>query len=249
MSVESLYRSAYLRDNNVLSYVAINNGLIEGCSTRGIIGYNTDVDVGTELVWEGPTTTYTYPSNSGETMTLSSTNAGDNGKPVYIEGLSANLETAQTDVVLVGQNTNLAFSRINFMLNVSPTGGDFLGVVSLKNLALTTTYSLIPVGRGRSQQLVFSIARDSTGYFISAIASINKNASAEATLYVQVRRYQSVFSTAGRWGLSGAGSSFAPFRIEDDPLLPGGTDVEVRAEATANNIDISGRVAFLLVKN
>jgi hypothetical protein len=59
-----------------------------------------------------------------------------------------------------------------------------------------------------------------------------------------VRTFGRGWWTVGRWGLQTAGTSAFLFETADKPSLDPLTDIMITAEASANAVDVSGRVAM-----
>lgn len=239
----------YLNDR--FPFPAINSGLVPGVRTFSVIGYNAALSSGVEaLLWPATPTTYVWPTRTGELMKLFSANPADVGVPVLIQGLDGS-GVPQNEVVLVGSvatptQTVNTFGRINFMINVGAQ--NLVGDVSLTSLDGLNLYSFILAGNNRSTQLVFTVPENASGFFLASDATINSAASSgdSAIIKVWVRAKGGVFSLAGRWGLQKQGSSGNTFSIEDKPRLLPGLDVYVTATASANGVDVSGRVPIIL---
>lgn len=157
----------------------VARGKIPGVSLLNLYGYQASVDGTFIPVWENPTT-YTYPSNGGETMTLYSSSASDTNVSVLIIGLDANFVMQSETLVLTngttGVNTTKQYRRINDMRVVGSVNA--VGILRLSNTGKTTTYAQIAIGAGKTQWSMYTVPTGYTFYLnrVTAVASATSSA-------------------------------------------------------------------------
>ena len=157
----------------------VARGKIPGVSLLNLYGYQASVDGTFIPVWENPTT-YTYPSNGGETMTLYSSSASDTNVSVLISGLDANFVMQSETLVLTngttGVNTTKQYRRINDMRVVGSVNA--VGIIRLSNTGKTTTYAQIAIGAGKTQWSMYTVPAGYTFYLnrVTAVASATSSA-------------------------------------------------------------------------
>ena len=157
----------------------VARGKIPGVSLLNLYGYQASVDGTFIPVWENPTT-YTYPSNGGETMTLYSSSASDTNVSVLISGLDANFVMQSETLVLTngttGVNTTKQYRRINDMRVVGSVNS--VGILRLSNTGKTTTYAQIAIGTGKTQWSMYTVPAGYTFYLnrVTAVASATSSA-------------------------------------------------------------------------
>lgn len=152
----------------------VARGKVSGVSLVNLYGYQALVDGTWIPVWENATS-YTYPSDSGETMTLYSSSASDTNVTVLIDGLDTNFNMQSETLVLTngttGVNTTKQYRRIN---NMRITGSvNAVGVLYLSNTGKTTTYAQIAIGTGKTQWSMYTVPAGYTFYLnrVTAAAS------------------------------------------------------------------------------
>lgn len=151
----------------------IARGKIPDYSNLNIYGYQPAVGTAFIPVWENAID-YVYPV-SAITMYLAGS-VGDTAS-VSISGLSSSY-TPISEVVVLNGSTPVAtantYLRINSMQVVL---GNPSGVVTLKNLAGTTTYAQIGTGVGRTQAAIYTVPAGYTFYLqrVNVYTSLNGN--------------------------------------------------------------------------
>lgn len=132
------------------SPLSIAQGEVRGHAPRNIFGYQLAVTTTFIPAWEYATS-YVYPT-TGLLMSVSSTDAGDNGDPVKIIGLDTDYNVIEETVTLPGITTK-QFFRINDVLYLG-TGGN-AGLISVSNGGVN--YGAIRIGDGRNQASIFTV--------------------------------------------------------------------------------------------
>lgn len=163
----------------------VARGKIAGASLVNLYGYQASVDGTFIPVWENATT-YTYPSNGGEQMTLYSSSASDTNVTVFIDGLDTNFAPLNETLILtngtVGVTTANSYRRINSMRITGSVNA--VGIIRLSNSGKTTTYAQIAIGAGRTQWSMYTVPAGYT-FFLNRVS-----AAASATSAAKVLGYR-----------------------------------------------------------
>lgn len=157
---------------------------IPGVFLVNLYGYQSAVDGAWIPIWENATA-YTYPSNSGEIMTLYSSSALDTNVSVLISGLDANYVMQSETLVLTngvtGVNTTKSYRRINDMRVVGSVNA--VGILRLSNTGKTTTYAQIAIGAGKIQTSMYTVPAGYTFYLNRVTAAASATSSAKVLGY------------------------------------------------------------------
>lgn len=158
-------------DNSHLSRISNSDfkaeaalGKIDGTTVWNKFGYNSDIDVGTEVIAAfGGTFT---PLTEATTLYIQSTSLSDDlgasgAEKVLIYGIDANRKT-QTEIVTVDRSvpvtTTNTWLGVNRMV-VYQAGSSNInaGIITAKATSDDTTQASIPVGEGTTQQCIFFV--------------------------------------------------------------------------------------------
>lgn len=158
-------------------------------------GANGDVGNGvTEFVWDGPTTTYPWPT-AAETVRIKAggdandTAAGTGAREVTIVGLDENWDLAEEAVATAGASASAAttttFIRV-FRAYVSAAGaygGANTGNIQIENTSTLDVLAYISAGLGQTQFGAYTIPRDCTGYLSRYDVEVAANKPARVRLW------------------------------------------------------------------
>lgn len=212
-------------------------------------GTHDDVDSNTinEAIWSYADVAgdYTFPSDAGETMYISSNNDNDT-MPIKVQGLDENFKEKEEVVIMQGQTRITLggkWSRINRMFNDDTndiagnifvyTGGD--NTLGEPNSA-SDVKAIIENGHNQTMQAVYTVPINNlfhlSSYHLSCDAKVS-NTTANLTLKLVVRQKGSVFRTQEIIALSNSSPSVIKL---DMPLpIPGGSDVMFQVVSSTNN--------------
>ena len=149
--------SRHFANTTFAETVDIAYGRVQDTEVRNIFGYQTSGDTTLRAAWEFANTNYVFPT-SAITMTVTSANAGDDGKLLKIIGLDSSYNIISDIVTINGGgdiNTAIPFFRINDIILI--TGQTNLGLITVQNTAKTVKYGGIRVGDGRNQASIFTV--------------------------------------------------------------------------------------------
>ena len=164
------YDAIVVRPTDYKSEVAL--GLRQGAILWNKFGFNTDVDIGTELIasWGG---TFT-PMTTARTLSVVSTSTDDDdggigANSVIIYGIDENRQSQTVIVTLDGTTpvvTAESWLGVNRM-SIYVSGSNTVNVGTITATATTdlTIQGQIPVGVGTSQQCIFHIQADHQALF------------------------------------------------------------------------------------
>ena len=212
---------------------------------------DVDSDTSNEAIWSYADVAgdYVFPSDSGETMYISSSSALDT-MPIRIQGLDADFKEKEQTITLQGQ-TRLTldgtWSRINRAFNddtndiagnvfVYTNGANTDGVPNTAN----TVKGVIENVHNQTLQAIYTVPIDYYFHLSSFHLSCDAktaNTDANLTLKLIVRKKSSVFRTQEIIALS----NHSPSVISLDMPLPieGGSDVMFQiVSSTSNNMHV-----------
>jgi hypothetical protein len=224
----------------------VARGKVNGVSLVNLYGYQAAVDDTFIPIWENPTT-YTYPLNGGEQMTLYSSSASDTNVTVFIDGLDLNFLPINESLLLTNGTTGVttvnSYRRINSMRitgSVNP-----VGIIRLANSGKTTTYAQIAIGTGRTQWSIYTVPAGYT-FFLNRVT-----AAASATNSDKVLRYR-VYQISGT-GLQSLVlqspwiDTYETLRVIPNPYLE---KTSIQWQVTSDTISQVGlRVEGILIRN
>lgn len=184
-------RSLYSADWNM----QVAMGKVYGASLVNLYGYQGSVDGTWIPVWENATT-YTYPSDIGEIMTLYSSSASDTNVRVIIDGLDVNYAMQSETLVLTNGATGVAttksYRRIN---NMRITGTiNPVGIIRLSNAGKTVTYAQINVGTGKTQWSMYTVPAGYTFFLNRVTAAASATSAAKVLGYRVYQQYNGLTS-------------------------------------------------------
>ena len=225
----------------------IARGMMAEATPVNIFGTNPDVGhVNFETVWEYGGK-YVYPSQP-LVMTVASSNSGDTGIPVLINGLDADYNQISETIILNATNATTPvtgtkeFLRINSSVILS---GSNLGNISVTNSSVV--YSYITIGSGLSQACIYTVPAKCSLYLFRIDAN---SATANGQKYLTLRN-ETVTST-GRV-LHVAKVTFAessvsydrqvPFRIDEK------TDFQFECVSSSSSNEVAVLVEGILLQN
>lgn len=202
-------------------------------------GRNSDLDIGTETVWEvgGDET---YPTGNDIDIVVSD-DAGDT-QDVVIEGhtLSGSDFTFVTQTATLNGTTNVALTtplaRASRLYNNDST--DFTGTVTVEDNG--TSVHLSATGTS-NQSLKCATTLSSVDYWIITgfQIAVTKTTAATVDFELQIREYGKTFRTR-YYGSAGNGSQYFNF---DQPIIaPPNSDIRAIASSLVNNVGVSAAI-------
>lgn len=235
--------------------LAIAQGLVTGVSFIHKFGAAPDFDAAdneitvTDLAADGTAwenMVYDY-SATADIDSISSSNSGDTGIDIEVQGLDANYDivtqTVTTDAsdgqTRVALDTNLI--RVFRMKNVSST--DLAGtLVVYVNTALTngipTDKSKIRGavfdGNNQTEMAIYTVPNGYTGYMRSLFASTaGANKTSNYIIRLSARPFGQVFQLKHRMSISDTGSSHVQHNYVEPEVFAAKTDIHITAQMTA----------------
>lgn len=208
----------------------------------------------TGSIWDVNDTLYPWATTwdlGASVLTVDAANAAEVGHSVTIYGLDANLEEIQETVVLAtqtGNTTTNQFARVYRAYHLSeagPTAHTNVGNIDIKYG--TTVVARIRSGKGQTLMAIYTVPADCTGYLTKGVSSCQLGGDATGEMYVRFAG-QKNFRIGHEFEVSGAGGQYNyDFTV---PLsIPGGSDIDVRANVRTNNSRITAAFDMILIKN
>ena len=218
-------------------------------------GYNSDIDTTTdpEDIWDYGGL-YTFGSDSGETIRISSNNTGDTGS-FTVQGLDENFLNKSVTLNLSGQTpvTVGTFSRVFRAFNAGST--DLNGNVYSYGTGTVTTgtpqsasmvRSMVKPTFQQTQMAIYTVPANYNAYIcdISCSAPRLANQTIAVEMHLDVRRFGKVFRKQLVFGVNDSlyqDVLFAPIRI------PGKSDIRLRAQRVyASNTPVAASFDLIL---
>lgn len=231
--------------------LALSEGVIKDFKHLGKFGYNPNLSSGVEaLVWPGPTAVYVFPSDTGESMEMVSSNVADT-QTILIQALDQDWNEVNIPLALTG-TTPVAvpgsIARVNRVINIDAT--ETLGDVSIRGAGAGPTYAIALAAEQITTQLVYSVPAGFNAKLETSFVTLNKSGGASASAIFRYRRrpFGGVFGTGARFGLTKDGNSATTLTVDGVAPLTPKSDVVLLALADANNTDVSARLPFTLYK-
>tara|TARA_R110001632_G_scaffold83915_3_gene185432 strand:- start:1159 stop:1908 length:750 start_codon:yes stop_codon:yes gene_type:complete len=191
-------------------------------------------------------TTYIWPSDSGESMTLVSTNAADT-TPIAVVGLDENFLERVTLVTLTGLTPVAVpglWTRINLLDVVGAVR--IVGIVTINGSG--NIYNYISPNYQVSDVGFYTSPAGKTAQILSAFSSLITNSGNDsyAKMSISFRQVGGVFKKALGFGLQRRGTSAITIHNTIPNSLIGPIDNIIRAEPSGAGLTASVRVALLL---
>lgn len=200
-------------------------------------------------MWEGPTTTYVFPT-AAQQMRVVSTSANDAGagtgiQKVHIHYLDTTYAVQNEQVTLNGVTpvntvaTNIL--RINGFHSIqNGSGGGAAGNISLTNTAGTVTYGYISAGANTARQAIYTVPAGVTGYISHWQASSGSTGAHFCQVSLRATTHDgalwpTTFLLQDEQGSQNGGASFTfPIPIP----IPATADVKISAISDASNANV-----------
>lgn len=234
-----------LFNNAYFPGIALSQGWIKGAGPDFIQGQANLLTSGVKrTLWNGPTEEYVFPSDSGESMELVSTNAADD-QTVFIRGLDSNFDVVSQIVTLNGTipvAIPQQLARVNFVILPPPLLTRPLGDILITSVGAVTTYSVTPVGVRGAIQAVFTVPRGKTLSFVSGFFSMDKDSGNDTNVeFALALRSPGDLVTLDslKVGLNKQGTSAINLPILVGSFVPEMTDVTWNAVSTSSNTNVT----------
>jgi hypothetical protein len=221
--------------------------------------FNPDLDTGAvETIWSGGGL-YVFPT-AASTMSVSSSSAVDSSagagaRIVQIQGLNANYDEIQENIVLQGTSpvpTTLSYLRMNTAIvlsagaNENNAGDIWVGTGAVTSGVPANKYAHIPVSYNISQSSHYTIPRGWTGYNIDITGSAqNSTANQRTIIATRLRPQGGVFYRGGSLVTSGTIFTLVQTAFRSfDPK----TDLDAIADTTDTNVWVTSIQRYVLIK-
>lgn len=238
-------------------YFDASRGLVAGASTVVKFGINRDLDTGvTEDLWVFGGTRTTFTGDGAITCTAASGNdvtGGTGAREVTFDVIdtAGAADTWTGNIVAVlGVNSGMStFQHIN-RAYVSSAGSLGTNDGDITCSLGGSTAVLIEAGQGQSQLTHYSVPDNVTAYVVGLEMAVG-GAGAQKRVNVELMtRIDGVLRIKGEYYLDTNGTSVTPNIGNRVPIvLPGGTDIFLRATADDNNTAVYAQYSMILIKN
>lgn len=225
-------------------YLQVAQGLVPGATAVFKTGYNPACANNTEESIWGHSVLYPWSSwNSGGTLSVVSTNAGDTGE-LHIVGLRASDWVQVEEIVTVTGTTPVvttnSFIRINNVHYFSTDSN--LGEITVSRNG--TVVGCVEVGLGQGQMCQYTVPAGYTAYIVSGNSNIGKGN--DGTGKFKYRLYGSNFQTAMVFMLF---QSTFEYDFKSPLVLPEKTDIDITMYASNAGTPTSCAYSLILIAN
>ena len=223
--------------------IAIRRGMLAGFDGIHKFGYNPSVGSSFETIWDAGNG-YTYPSTATTATATSSNTAADNGSTVEVQGLDENYDLAVETITVGGGASTTTFIRVfRAVLKTANTGDVNVGTIQIT--VDSTTVAQIAAGYGQTLMAIYTIPRNHTGFILQLDIGGAKDLETEIQLLTKEVDNGNVWNTKSYITTRGG---FMEKNYIIPINLPGKTDIELRAKASATGA-VSGGFEIILQKN
>jgi hypothetical protein len=200
-----------------------------------------------QTIWDG-VTEYVFPSSSGESLIINSSNGTDN-QSVIVMGLDENFEQQFQEITLSGtSDVNIPSTWTRVFRAYNNSSSDFVGDVSIKSSDGVNTYAKILSNNNQTLMCVYTIPANYTGKLVKfniSAHNVSSSNSLSAVVHLKTREYGKVFRTRSVTSFSDVSptSNQLTFPIVLQPK----TDIifnKVSASATSGKINCDFDIAL-----
>jgi len=232
-------------------YLSIAMGLavVDNFSQINKFGRNTDIDTAAAEdiwsqggTWAAPTTARTHNLVSSS---LNDAAAGSGARTVEVYGLDAN-GVFQNETVTLNGTTDVATADTYTMIHrliVRTAGatGSNEGTVTATAATDATVTAAIAIGVNQSQMAIFQIPANYNAYLMQYYGAMNRSSPTGASdMDLIIKPPGEVFQQKHHIGMLSAGTSHFSHYFVPPLSVDALSIIKLRADASANNIDVSG---------
>lgn len=236
--------------------LAIADRQLKGASHVNKFGHNTCIAAcAIEDIWDNGST-YVYPTaarihNIASTSTCD-TSCGTGARSVTIFGLDGCYREINETVNLAGTcnvATSNSYLRV-FRMFVATGGstGEAQGNISATAQVDSSVSAIILAGAdNQTHMAIYTVPAGKTGYVTQIYGSIGRKQTASYSLDFVVRPQGGVFNTKFTIDGNSAGSSGISHRPTPYIVIPGKSDIKIKASASAAGADVTAGFDLILL--
>ncbi|MES0329157.1 MAG: hypothetical protein ABUK06_02600, partial [Dehalococcoidales bacterium] len=210
-------------------------------------GNNTAITTTEEDLWSAGGA-YAFPSDSGVSLEVVSSDAGDTTQVVTIEGLAGNF-TEQSETITLNGTTAVVvpgtWTRVNRAFNSNSAVFD--GAVSVQAAGAGAVYASLAATHQQTSQAIYTIPAGCTALILDVKGSINRTGatSLAADYFLNVREFGKVFRKKWHVGVQKDGNS----NVEDNMIIPERVPekTDIKVSGIAATTDVSGSAWFYVL--
>lgn len=246
-------------------FIEIPSGNVTGKTSVNKFGRSTDVDSGIDTdIWDAANATdndTTWNAPTGATVaTIVSNDTDDDGDPagtgartVKIVGLDANYDEQEETVTMdgtTGVDTTNTFIRVFRMIVVTS------GSLTANEGTITCTIqgqvtAQIQPNAGQTLMAIYTIPNNTSGFMTGYYGALNRGggASARADIVVLASPPSASWTEKHRVAVSDTGSSYFQHSFKPYVKFEEKTDLRIKANGSANNLDVTAGFDLILVED
>jgi len=261
------WSSSYQPSTNKDFLIEVAKGNIPGHSVVNKFGHNPSITTSTdpEDIWAGGGLYDFYPTTAQAMQVVSTSIEDDTGGSGAITmifyGLDSNWDAINETITLDGQDTvNLVNSYIRMFRAVALTAGSAgtnVGTITVKQDGAGTDIAIVIAPTdGQTQQAIYTIPNNTTGYFIKGYVGISKGGG--ATVYAAEFKWKARLNngTSGAWATKGQmecithGSNWWQYEYGVfGGGIPEKSDIRIECFEVTGTVGVVGGFDLLLVQD
>lgn len=238
----------------------VSVGLEPGCGAVAKFGYNDDIDsgVGFESIWGGGGDYTGFNATVAEPVQVFSSSADDGAaetgaRTMRLYGLDAAGALIEEVVTLDGVAPVLSVQSFLRMprarVLTAGSGGENAGVITVRqSVTQANVFAAIQPGVNRTLIAAYTVPSGKVGYLVSWGASAAKGGGNESQVRLLARPPGGVFEVLDLTAVIGTGTSSFHHGYDAWPRIEAMTDIQIIANASANNSGVSGDFHLILVE-
>ena len=238
------------KDGNIInssgaaSNIPIAEGTVTGYSHINKFGYSNDIQT-LSTIWDN-STIYQYSSVAGPiTVESNAATNGDDGAVIEVQGLDANYNTVNQEIVISGSTGVGGVNLIRiFRARVKmPASGESSNVGDISVDIDNALRAKILAGKGQTLMSLYTVPAGKTAYFLNITMSVDKNV--DVLFKIFSREFGEAFNIKGQFGTFGTPIDHnypIPLRFEEK------SDIEIQA-VSGNQCGGGATFDIILVDN
>jgi len=240
-------------------YLKVAKDEVTGHSIIHKFGRNPAVSTSSfSTIWNGGGAYTGFNATEAEIVTISSTDADDNGdtndtglRTLRIFGLDADWHEQYEDITLEGTddvNSTLSYVRLDRAKGLTAgSSGYNEGDITIKqSVTIANVFAVVPATYNSTMIAAYTIPADRTGYLMSLSTALSNKNAAVVDVRFQVKHPGDIFTVGGEAAINSVGSGFVTFPFPIPIRLQAKTDIYIEGEASAS-VAVSAFMDILLV--
>lgn len=217
-----------------------------------VLGRVLTVDSETQLTverWAEPNNgLVSTPMSAGKAYRVVTT-ANTGASIFFVRGLGATFLEQDEFVVLNGQSNVATAKTYTRQYRARVFGASAIGVITSTAQTDGTVTCQIIDGNNQTLMAIYTVPANKIGYLIKWWGTLSRAITTISQLKLRIGELAGVGYVTQTRSISSAGSSGFEYEFDTPIVIPGGADIWIEANASANNSGVSGGFEILLIDN